>query len=139
MTNSMNIDRGWGLTILRIVVGIVFLMHGGQKLFVHGLKGVTGGFSKMGIPLPGVSAVVVTFVEFLGGLALILGVFTTIAAVLLAIDMLVAILKVHAPHGFFLQANGFEYALTLLAASVAIALAGPGRAALERAMGVRKR
>ena len=39
MTNSMNIDRGWGLTILRIVVGIVFLMHGGQKLFVTRAEG----------------------------------------------------------------------------------------------------
>lgn len=127
----------WGLTILRVVVGIVFAAHGGQKLFVYGFHGVTGSFTKMGIPLPAVSAIVVTLVEFLGGIALIAGLFTRWAAILLAINMSVAVLKVHARNGFFLP-GGFEYALTLLAANVALALTGPGAAALDSAGGRRR-
>ena len=72
---------------------------------------------------------VVTLVEFFGGLALVLGLFTRWAAVLIACDMLVAVTVVHLRGGFFLP-KGFEYALTMLAASIALALAGPGAAAL---------
>jgi putative oxidoreductase len=128
--------RGLGLTVLRVVVGIVFVMHGGQKVFVTGIQHVSGMFAGMGIPLPLASAVVVSLVEFLGGLALALGIVTRWAALLIAIDMVVAILKVHLPHGFFSPA-GFEYPLTLLAANVALVLNGPGAAALENSIGHR--
>lgn len=119
-----------GITILRVVVGIVFAVHGGQKLFVLHFAGVARNFARMGIPLPDVSAVVVTLVEFLGGLMLVLGLFTAWAALLLAIEMAVAIVTVHLRNGFFLP--GAEYALTLLAANIALALAGPGEAALDQ-------
>ena len=88
-------------------------------------------FGGIGIPLPQVSAIVVTLVEFAGGIALILGVVTRWAAVLLAIDMAVAVGKVHLHGGFFLP-RGYEFALTLLAACVALSLAGPGSPALKR-------
>jgi putative oxidoreductase len=119
-----------GLTILRVVVGIVFLAHGAQKLFGFGLGGIIGGFTQMGIPLPSIAAPVVTFVELLGGIALILGLFTRIAAILLAIDMLGAIIFVHGKQGFFLP-TGFEFAFTLLAANIALAIAGAGEYAIE--------
>ncbi len=77
------------------------------------------------------AGVIVTLVEFLGGLALFLGLFTRWFAIPLAIDMLVAILTVHLPNGFFLP-DGFEYPLTLLAANVALALLGSGEASVER-------
>ncbi|HEY1262829.1 MAG TPA: DoxX family protein [Terriglobales bacterium] len=131
-------SKSWGLTILRIVVGIVFLVHGGQKLFQLGLHGVTGFFQMIHIPLPAVAAAVVTFVEFLGGVALILGLATRWAAILIALDMAGAIFFVHGSKGFFLQSGGFEYAMTLLAANVALALAGPGAAALDNLIGKRK-
>ena len=118
------------LTLVRIVVGIVFLVHGSQKLFVFGIGGITGGFTQMGIPLPGITAPIVTFVELLSGIALLLGVFTRIAAILLAIDMCGAILFVHGKNGFFLP-MGLEYALTLLVLNIAVALGGPGEYALE--------
>jgi putative oxidoreductase len=124
-------SKSWGLTVLRVVVGIVFLMHGGQKLFQLGLHGVAGFFQMVHIPVPSVSAAVVTFVEFLGGAALVLGLATRWAALLLAIDMAGAIYFVHASKGFFMQAGGFEYALTLLAANLALALSGPGAAAVD--------
>src|SRR5215469_10830938 len=69
-------NSGWGLTILRVVVGIVFVMHGGQKIFVIGIQHVAGMFAHLGIPEPLVSAVVVSLVEFLGGIALIVGLAT---------------------------------------------------------------
>lgn len=119
-----------GLTILRVVIGIVFIVHGAQKLFVFGLPGIAAGFGQYGVPLPAISAPVVTFVELLGGIALVLGLFTRIAAILLAIDMLGAILFVHGKNGFFLP-TGYEFALTLLAVNIAIAVAGPGGYAVD--------
>lgn len=131
MSNSSLKD--WGIALLRVTVGMVFLAHGGQKLFQYGFNGVAGMFTKMGIPLPMIAATVVTAVEFLGGLALVLGLFTRWAALLLAINMLVAVVKVHLPAGFFLP-RGYEYALTLLLANIALFLTGPGKAALDRVM-----
>jgi putative oxidoreductase len=131
-------NRSWGLTVLRVVVGIVFAMHGGQKLFVFKIPGVTHMMISMGIPMPGLFAVVVSLVEFLGGIALILGIATRVAAVLLAIDMTVAILKVHLPHGFFAQGGGYEFPLSLLAANICLALMGAGAASVDNAMAAKK-
>lgn len=119
-----------GLTILRIVVGIVFLMHGYQKLFKMGFHGVEGFFGHLGIPLPLVAAVIVTLLEFAGGILLIAGLAVRIVAPLLACDMIVAILKVHLPHGFF-GPSGLEFPLTLLAALICLMLAGGGALSLR--------
>ena len=131
--------QGWGLTVLRLIVGIVFVVHGGQKLFLMGFGGVAGFLGSLGVPAPGLFAVVVTLVELLGGLALILGLFTRVAAILIAIDMLVAILAVHLPNGFLASNNGIEFPLVLLSSCVALAVAGPGEAAADRALAARTR
>ena len=131
--------QGWGLTVLRIVVGIVFLVHGGQKLFLRSFGGVAGFLGSLGVPAPGVFAVIVTLVELLGGLALILGLFTRIATVSLAIDMLVATLTVDLPNGFLTSNNGYEFPLVLLAACVALAVAGAGEAATDKALAAHTR
>jgi putative oxidoreductase len=126
-----------GIAILRIIVGIVFAAHGAQKLFVYGLAGTSGAFAKMGIPMPGVMGPLVALVEFFGGLALIIGLLTRLAALGLAFDMVGAILLVHLAGGFFLP-TGFEYALTQLGATIALALAGPGALAADHALAGRR-
>jgi putative oxidoreductase len=118
-----------GLTVLRVVVGIVFLMHGYQKLFHMHIHGVAGFFGHLGIPLPLVAAFVVTLLEFGGGILLIAGVGVRILAPLFAIDMLVAILLVHWRNGFF--SPGVEFPLTLLAAAICLALSGGGSLSLK--------
>ena len=120
---ARNIDAA--LAIIRIIVGIVFFVHGYQKVFQFGFAGVSGFFAKAGIPLPGLSGPFIALLELLGGLALMLGVATRVVAALFAIEMVVAVLLVHLKQGFFAP-MGFEYPLTLCLASVALALAGPG-------------
>ena len=125
------------LAILRVVVGIVFLAHGGQKLFVFGFEGVTGAFTQMGAPLPQITAPMVALLEFFGGLALVAGLLTRFAAVGLALVMLGAMVLVHLAAGFFAP-NGVEFPLTLLAASAALAVAGAGRFSLDHLIAARR-
>jgi putative oxidoreductase len=120
----------WGMVPLRIAVGLVFLMHGAQKLFVFGLGGTADIMGKLGLPLPMLCAMIVIVVELLGGLAILLGVFTRVAGALLAFEMLVAIIVARLSGGFFAP-YGFEFELTLLAASLTFALHGPGQMSLE--------
>ncbi len=114
-----------GLAVLRIVTGIVFAAHGYQKFFVMGIQGVTGFFTGVGAPFPHISAIIVSTVELFGGIALILGLLTSLVAIPLAIDMLSAIVLFHAKNGFFVP-TGIEFVLMLLTASAAVGLAGPG-------------
>jgi putative oxidoreductase len=124
----------WGILPLRLVVGLVFIVHGGQKLFGFGLAGTAGFLASLGIPLPMVAATVVIAVELLGGLALLAGAATRIAALALAGDMLVAILTVHARQGFFVP-HGVEFVLTLLGACLTLAALGAGAFSVDGARG----
>jgi putative oxidoreductase len=127
--------REWGYLVLRATLGVIFLAHGGQKLFGwfggHGFEGTVQFFTtQMGVPAP--LAVLAILTEFFGGLAVLLGVFSRTAALGLAAVMVVAALKVHLANGFFLgaapgQGNGIEYNLALFAMALFVAMAGPGR------------
>src|ERR1700719_1115620 len=119
----------YGIALLRIVVGVVCLAQDAQKLFVYGYPAITGMLGQIGIPFPALSAWLIALTEFLGGAALLFGLFTRWAAAPLSFAMLVAILSVHLKAGFFAPA-GFEYPLTMLAANLALILTGAGAFAL---------
>ena len=119
-----------GLLALRAVTGVVFLAHGAQKLFVFGLDGVVQGFAGMGIPMAAVVGPAVALVELFGGLALIAGLLTRLAGLGLAVVMLGAVLLAHLSGGFFLP-TGYEFALTLLGAALALSFTGAGDWSLD--------
>lgn len=130
----MNTNRpALALTVLRVIIGLVFVVHGYQKVFEMGLGGVGGFFGSLGVPAPQLAAVLVSFLELIGGALLILGLLVRPVAALLAADMLVALFMVHLPKGFYVAGGGYEFVLTLLGALVALVLGGAGAHALDRA------
>jgi putative oxidoreductase len=122
-----------GLAALRIAVGAVFIDHGAQKLFVFGFTGVTGAFTQMGVPMPGIMGPFVGMLEFFGGIALVLGLLTRLFALGFAIDMLVAILLVQLKNGF----SHYELEFLLCVSSVALLLMGGGGFSVDALLGRR--
>ena len=124
------------LTVLRLVLGVTFILHGGQKLFVYGLDGVAASFGQMGIPAAGFFGPLVAFVEFFGGIAIVLGLLTRLAALGIGATMVVAILTVHLKQGFF-NPGGVEFPLALLASAAALVLTGAGAYSVDAAIAKR--
>lgn len=128
-------DQSWGLLALRVLVGIIFIAHGAQKLFGwfggYGVEGTGGFFATLGIEPGYLMALLAGSAEFFGGLALVLGFLVRPAAAALAFTMLVAIFAVHFEGGLFLANDGYEFALALLAASVALLFNGGGKASVD--------
>ena len=124
----------WALLIARVIVGVVFMAHGAQKLFgAFGGPGLSAFVQVMG-PL----GYLVTIGEFFGGLGLIVGFFSRFSALSIIVIMLGAIGMVHAKIGFFMNwagtqaGEGFEYHLLAIAILITIVIAGPGRFAIGR-------
>ena len=126
-----------GLALVRIITGIVFAAHGYQKFFVFGLDGATGAFTQMGIPAPAITAPLVAIVELFGGIALIIGLLTRLAALGLAINMLGAIFLVRLKGGFFAP-NGAEFELVLCIACLALVIGGAGALSVDDAIARRR-
>ena len=126
-----------GLAILRVIVGVIFVAHGGQKIFVFGFDGVAGAFGQMGIPMAEIVGPFVALVEFFGGLALITGLLTRLASLGLLSTMAVAILQVHLKNGFFAP-TGIEFPLSLLGATALTAIAGAGKFSIDSLIGRKK-
>ncbi|MEZ5652887.1 MAG: DoxX family protein [Burkholderiaceae bacterium] len=151
MTKTTWIDRmltskpELGPLLLRVPVGLTFAAHGAQKLFGwfggYGLTGTGEFFASIGLN-PGVAmALLAGSAEFFGGLALALGLLVRPSAALLAFTMLVGIFSVHWSKGFFAAAGGYEYAMILMFASLALLASGAGRLGLDNrlAAGLRSR
>lgn len=121
---------------LRIPAGIIFMAHGAQKLFGwfggYGLEGTGQWLASIGLEPGYLMALAAGSAEFFGGLALLVGLLTRPAALVLAVTMLVAIFSVHIANGLFMSNNGYEFALSLLAITVSLAISGAGRASLDR-------
>jgi putative oxidoreductase len=129
-----------GLLLLRLVVGFTVAAHGGQKLFGwfggYGLAGTGGWLESIGFRPGKVQAAVAGTAEFVGGSLLALGFLTPVGAALVIAVMVVAIVSVHLPKGFFVTGGGFEYNLVLLAAAAALAFTGPGANSLDAVEGL---
>jgi putative oxidoreductase len=126
----------FGLLLIRVMVGVVFIFHGSQKLFGAwggpGLDGFAGFLETMGVPYPHTSAVLAGLAEFLGGISLVTGAFLRLLAIPLMFTMVVAILTAGSGKGFDAQKGGIEYPLTLLVVVAALAIMGSGEYALMR-------
>lgn len=132
--------QSYGPAVLRACVGAVFIAHGAQKLFGTwdgpGLNGTAAMLTSLGLPYPYPLAILLGVTEFGGGILLALGGLTRGAALALAIDMGVALWKVHYRNGFFLndqagRGGGIEFAMVLLGALVCLMLIGPGAFSID--------
>jgi putative oxidoreductase len=136
-------DGDWGIAIVRIVLGVVFFAHGGQKVFGwfggQGLKNTLRTF-RDGLRIPEPFAALAIAAEFLGGLGLIVGFLSRIAAVGIAVIMCVAVLTVHRKFGFFMnwygekQGHGVEYHVLVLALATIVIIKGAGAFSLDEAV-----
>jgi putative oxidoreductase len=131
-------DNSAAALALRIPIGIIFIAHGAQKLFGwfggYGLEGTGQFFGSIGLNPGYLMALLAGAAEFFGGLALVFGILVRPAAAALSFAMLVAIFAVHFSKGFFLDKGGYEYALALFAASLALLFSGAGRWSVDRAL-----
>ena len=129
---------GFAALILRVPVGLILAAHGAQKLFGwfggYGLEGTGQWMASIGLEPGYLMALLAGSAEFFGGLALVFGLLTRPAAIISALTMLVAIFTVHFSNGLFMSNNGYEYALTLFAATLALAIQGSGRFGLDNAL-----
>lgn len=118
----------WGPLFIRIPLGIIFIVHGSQKLFGAfggpGISGFSGYLGKLGVPLPSFFSVIVSLVEFFGGMAMLAGFLTRWAALLISIDMIMAILLVHITQGFFVSKGGMEFAFANLFMALSLLYTG---------------
>src|SRR5207249_5258723 len=134
-------SASWSLLIVRLFLGVIFLPHGAQKVFGWfggpGLKN-TLNFFQNALGVAPALAVLAAFSECFGGLAVLLGLLTRLAALGLVVTMLVAIATVHGKNGFFLnmtlqpgKGHGIEFNLALLGMALALLVGGGGAMSVD--------
>ena len=136
----------WTILIIRSALGVVFIAHGGQKLFgLWGGAGLTETIAtfERNMGIPPFLTVAAAAVEFFGALAVLSGFLTRPAALALSIVMLVAIVEAHWTHGFFInwgmvrgRGHGIEFNISLIAMTVGLLLSGPGKFSLDYLFGI---
>lgn len=139
MKRLLSTGNDVSLTFLRLVLGVVFFAHGAQKMLGwfggYGFHGTMGFFEHMGMPAPVAFLVICT--EFFGGLGLIVGLLTRIAALGIGVEMIGAIFMVHLSNGFFMnwfgnqKGEGFEYHLLAIAMAGTLLLRGAGKFSVD--------
>ena len=137
----LSTQAGLAALILRVPVGIILIAHGAQKLFGwfggYGLEGTGQWMASIGLEPGYLMALMAGSAEFFGGIALVLGLLTRPAALVVAFTMVVAIITTHLSNGLFMSNNGYEYALTLLAASLALMIQGGGSLSADKQLSTR--
>jgi putative oxidoreductase len=131
----INTREDYLLTLLRICLGVIFFAHGAQKVLGwwggQGYSATMTSFTQ-NMSIPTVFALLAILAEFLGGIGLVFGLLTRIAAFGIATVMVVAIALVHGPNGLFMDRNGFEYHLLAIAISLTLLARGAGAWSLDR-------
>ena len=122
-------------TLMRIVVGIMFLMHVSMKFKLGASAVATNIFAKNGFEPALLWAYVAMFIELFGGVCLVAGLFTRFVAAALAIEMLIALLFVHLPKGYLASAGGYEYVLLIGAVCFVLAIRGGGPYSVDGLLG----
>ena len=131
------------LTLMRLILGVVFFLHGSQKLLGwfggFGFSGTMNFFTSM-LHIPAPFAVLAICAEFFGGLGLILGLLARVAAFGIAVNMVVAVLMVHFANGPFMnwygnqKGEGYEFHLLVLALAITIIIRGAGAFSVDGAL-----
>ena len=122
----------YGVTVLRVFLGVVYIMHAYLAAFVYGPSGMIAFQTARGIPFPEIGAWYLILAHGLGGICLALGLFTRWAALANVPVMLGALLFIHLKSGFWAHKGGYEYVLVLLVATLAVAMIGGGALSLKR-------
>lgn len=135
ITHILISNLGLSSLVFRIPIGLIFMAHGAQKLFGwfggYGLEGTGQWMSSIGLTPGYVMACLAGSGEFFGGALLVIGLLTRPAALVTAFTMIIAIVSVHLPHGFFLSNNGYEYALALFIATATLFFQGAGKYSID--------
>jgi putative oxidoreductase len=126
--------RDAALLVARLVLGVVLIAHGWQKVFTFGLGGTAQAFTEMGVPLAPVSAAYAGIVELVGGVLILVGAATALAGVLVVLDMLGAALIAHIGNGIMVSDGGWELVGVIGALALVLAAVGAGRFSVDHAL-----
>jgi putative oxidoreductase len=129
--------RDAALLVSRLLLGVVLIAHGWQKVVTNGLGGTAEAFSRMGVPAAPVSAAYAGIVELVGGALLLVGAATAVVGVLVVLDMLGAALLVHIGNGVMASDGGWELVGVIGALALALAAVGAGRYSVDHALAAR--
>lgn len=128
--------KNWIAVPLRLAIGIIFIAHGLQKAFGlfggPGINGFTHFLTSLGFAPAALWAYLATSIELVGGVFVLLGIYTRVASAFIGLLIIIATVKVHLAKGFFLSNGGFEYNLLILCACVSLALSGPGKLSITK-------
>jgi putative oxidoreductase len=130
--------RDGALLVARLLLGVVLIAHGWQKVVTNGLGATTEAFTGMGVPVAPVSAAYAGIVELVGGALLLVGAATAVVGVLVVLDMLGAALLVHVGNGVMASDGGWELVGMIGATALVLAAVGAGRYSVDHALGARR-
>lgn len=122
----MSTTKEIALLISRVLLGVILIAHGWDKFSITGLEGITGFFDSIGVPAASIAAPVVGAVELIGGIMILLGAFTRIVAVIVALVMLGAAVFAHISFGIFVANGGWELVGAIGAGMLALFAVGAG-------------